>query len=177
MKETLKDFITGENLPNTDMERLRQRVGEFLINEKGYDKKDIEARIILKTLVDNKNIVTPLDYMIRLKGRRVILINCYPTALSTREKLALACVCLLEAYQIPFTVITTGFETEIFDTISGKVLSNDLSAIPKKEKLLKELDHLCFKPPSEQKKTQAKRILYAFDLLKCPSAYEECNLY
>ncbi|HDD44943.1 MAG TPA: adenosine deaminase, partial [Candidatus Desulfofervidus auxilii] len=106
MAEEIVDFFTGKKLPDTDMERLRQKVGRFLVEEKGYDKSDIEINIIFETIANEKKIVIPIDYIIRLKGKRLILIKCFPTALITREKVTLACARLLDNYPIPLTVIT-----------------------------------------------------------------------
>lgn len=174
-EETIIDFFTGKRLPDTDMERLRQRVARFLVEEKKYNKSDIERKIILEATVDNKKIIFSIDYIIRLEGKRLVLINCFPTALVTREKLSLACARLLDSYQIPFTVITDGFATEVFDTVSGKELANDLNAIPDKNSLIKQLPEIHFTPLPEERKIKEKRILAAFSILKCPVSCKECN--
>ena len=175
MEQTLIDFLTGEEKPDTDMERLRQRVARFLVEEKGYEKSDIETHVIFETTVDNAKITVPIDYIVRLAGKRSILIKCYPTALVTREKLTLACARLLDSYQIPFTVITDGFVTEVLDTVTGKLLGEDLNKIPTKKELLQLLTLISFVPLPEEKKIKQKRILSAFDLLKCPVSCKECS--
>ncbi|MCD6320421.1 MAG: type I restriction enzyme HsdR N-terminal domain-containing protein [Candidatus Desulfofervidaceae bacterium] len=174
-EETIIDFLTGKRLPDTDMERLRQRVARFLVEEKGYNRSDIEVKTTLETTVDNKKIVFSIDYIIRLEGKRLVLINCFPTALVTREKLTLACARLLDDYQIPFTVITDGFATEVFDTVSGKELANDLNAIPDKNSLIKMLPQIHFTSLPEERKIKEKRILAAFEMLKCPGSCKECS--
>ncbi len=176
MAEEIVDFFTGKKLPDTDMERLRQKVGRFLVEEKGYDKSDIEINIIFETIANEKKIVIPIDYIIRLEGKRLILIKCFPTALITREKVTLACARLLDNYPIPLTVITDGFATEILDTYSGKVIAEDLNAIPTKNELKEMLPKFRFDPISEERKEKEKRILAAFDVWKCPVSCKECSL-
>jgi len=175
-EEFIVDFLTGEKLPDTEIERLKQRVARFLVKQKSYDKSDIEVRTILEITVDNKRIIVPIDYIIHLEGKRLILINCFPTALVTREKSTLACARLLDSYQIPFSVVTDGSIAEIFDTVSGKQLAEGLNAIPNKNDLIKMLPKLSFIPLSEERKIKEKRILAAFDLLKCPVSCKECRL-
>ena len=175
MEQTLIDFLTGEKKLDTDMERLRQRVARFLVEEKGYEKSDIESYVIFETTVDNSKITVPIDYIVHLAGKRLILIRCYPTALVTREKLTLACARLLDSYQIPFTVITDGFVTEVLDTVTGKLLGEDLNKIPTKKELLQLLSTLSFSPLPEERRIKEKRILSAFDLLKCPVSCKECS--
>jgi len=175
VEQTLIDFLTGEERPDTDMERLRQRVARFLVEEKGYEKSDIESQVIFETTVDNAKITVPIDYIVRLAGKRSILIKCYPTALVTREKLTLACARLLDSYQVPFTVITDGFVTEVLDTVTGKLLGEDLNKIPSKKELLQLLSTLSFSPLPEERRIKEKRILSAFDLLKCPVSCKECS--
>ncbi|HDD35554.1 MAG TPA: hypothetical protein ENF30_02005 [Candidatus Desulfofervidus auxilii] len=171
------DFFTGKKMPDTDMERLRQRVGRFLVEKKGYNKSDIERDVIFEVFVNEKKIVIPIDYIVCLDNKRVILIKCFPTALITREKITLACARLLNNnYIIPLTVITDGFATEVLDTYSGKVIAEDLDKIPTKDELYKMMPKLRFEPIPEQRKEKEKKILAAFDVWKCPISCKECSL-
>lgn len=38
----LKDFITGDEILDTDDERFRQKIARFLVEKKGWSKHDIK---------------------------------------------------------------------------------------------------------------------------------------
>ena len=72
-------------------------------------------------------------------------------------------------------MITDGFVTEVLDTVTGKLLGEDLNKIPSKKELLQLLSTLSFSPLPEERRIKEKRILSAFDLLKCPVSCKECS--
>ena len=39
---SLRDYLTGEELPDTDDERLRQQLARLLVEEKGFAKAELE---------------------------------------------------------------------------------------------------------------------------------------
>ncbi|MCW5205093.1 hypothetical protein VU02_04130, partial [Desulfobulbus sp. N2] len=50
---TLKDYLTGEELPDTDDERLRQEMARMMVEEKGFAKEDLEPRLTVETLFNH----------------------------------------------------------------------------------------------------------------------------
>ena len=174
-EEFIIDYLTGQKLPDSDMERLRQRVVRFLVEEKGYAKEDIESRQVFQIPVENRIVTVTIDFLIKLQGKRLVLVQCYPTALITREKYTLACARLIEDYQIPFIAITDGFEAEVFEVPSGKLIGKDLKAIPDKVSLEKMLPELGLLPLNEERRIKERRILVAFDLLRCPCRQKSCS--
>ena len=51
-----EDYVTGEQIVDTDDERYRQKMARFLVEEKGYDKTDLTPRLKIETLF-SKNFV------------------------------------------------------------------------------------------------------------------------
>ena len=47
---TLKDYLTGEELTDTDDERIRQSLSRLMVEEKGYNRKDLQARNTIESL-------------------------------------------------------------------------------------------------------------------------------
>ncbi len=172
----IEDFLTGQKFPDTDMERLRQKVARFLVEKKGYAKEDIESRRQFQIKTETRIVNLNIDFIINLNQKRVFLIQCYPTALITREKFTLACARLIERYQIPFVAITDGFETEVFDVLTGKSLGNRLESIPPKSVLQRLFPELKFIPLEQGRVIKEKRILAAFDLLRCPGTCQICPM-
>ena len=46
---SLQDYLTGEELPDTDDERFRQQLARLLVEEKGFAKAELEPRLSIET--------------------------------------------------------------------------------------------------------------------------------
>ncbi|MBU0483770.1 MAG: type I restriction enzyme HsdR N-terminal domain-containing protein [Proteobacteria bacterium] len=166
---TMADYLTGEQIVDTDDERYRQKLSRFLVKEKGYAKTDLEMRLKIETLFAGNFVVSKIDLVISLHGKRVILLRYGPGSLVTRERPALAAARILEPdYQIPLVVVTNGEDAEILDTYRGKEISHGLESIPGKEELQQMFSSLAFIPLVDQNRREKEaRILNAFDLEVC----------
>ena len=163
------DFVTGEQITDTDDERYRQQLARFLVEEKGYRKEDLQVRLKIETLFAGQFVVSKIDFVVLVDERRVMVIRYAPGSLVTRERPALAAARVLDKENvIPVTVVTNGEDAEVLDTETGKVTATGLKAIPDREqlnrlaacnKILPGLD--------ENRREKELRILNAFDIEVC----------
>ncbi len=165
----LADYITGETLVDTDDERYRQKIARFLVENKGYVKSDLEPRLKIETLFAKQFVISKIDIVVKLNGRRVMVVRYGPGSLVTRERPAIAAARVLDpGQQIPLAVVTNGEDAELLDTHTGKVLGQGLDALPDKKQALATLDGLDFSPFADDKKKERElRILNAFDVEVC----------
>ncbi len=84
------DFVTGESVVDTDDERYRQKLARLLVEEKGYARADLEMRVKIETLFAKQFVVSTIDFIVRLKGKRFMVIRYGPGSLVTRERPAIA---------------------------------------------------------------------------------------
>ncbi len=132
----------------------------------GYEFSDIEINNGYEVIVSKKEkFVTSVDILLRLEGKVLYAIKCSPTSIESWERFMFAFCRVVEPYQIPFAMVTDGREGRIIDIIKGEV--KDSMEIPKREELLQKLKSLNFVPYPEEKLHREKRILYAFDAIKC----------
>lgn len=174
-EERIIDFITGQQFIDKDDERIRQTIERFLIEEKGYSKKDIEVdREFDIALGDelNKSKVDLIVSIVSVEKNFFMIIKCARGSLVSREREVLSCARIFDTYQIPFAVITNGEDAEVLDTISGEVIGCGLEAVPSKSQALEALKRVEFKKLPEKRIEKEKRIFLAFDAFKCPS---ECD--
>ncbi len=166
---TVKDFITGEELPDTDDERFRQELSKMMVVERGFNKEELEPRRYIETLFSSQFVRSNIELTIRLAEKYIMIIRYGPGSLVSRERAAIAAARVLEKeYQIPLAVVTNGQDAELLDTKTGKVLATGMEAIPTKDEILKMIDTLTFHPPPEGKKREGElRILNAFDVQIC----------
>lgn len=163
------DFITGQVFIDTDDERIRQKIERFLIEEKGYSKKDIEVNREFEIALDGEINRSKVDLIVNVEEKRFMVIKCARGSLVSREREVISCARIFGVYQIPLAVITNGEDAEILDIISGEVSDYGLEAMPSKLQALEAIEKIEFKKLQDERIEKEKRIFLAFDSIKCPS--------
>lgn len=166
---TLCDYSTGEVIIDTDDERYRQKLARLLVEERGYDKQELTARLKIETLFAKSFVVSTIDLVVSVLGKRLLVIRYGPGSLVTRERPALAAARVLnQEYVIPLTVVTNGEDAELLDSRSGKVLAYGMAAIPTRAQAVTMMQDLEFSPlaPGPQRQMEL-RILNAYDQEVC----------
>jgi len=163
------DYITGRLFPDTDDERIRQKIERLLIEQKGYSRQDIEVDRDFEIVIEEEVYRPKADLIVSVEGKRFMLMRCARGSLVSRETEVVSCARILDDYQIPFAVVTNGEDAEVLETVSGEVIGNGLESIPSKEKSLEAVKQIEFKKLQEKRIEKEKRIFLAFDAIKCPS--------
>jgi len=166
---TLHDYLTGEELIDTDDERIRQDLSRMMVEEKGYAREDLEPRHRIETLFSRCFVTSTIELTAALAGKRFMILRYGPGSLVSRERAAIAAArVLIPDYRIPLAVVTNGQDAELLDTRSGKILGYGLESIPDCEEARQMLSQLEFLPPPDGKKRERElRILNAFDVERC----------
>lgn len=165
----LRDFLTGEILPDTDDERIRQELTRRLVERLGYRREELEPRLTIDTLYNNNRTRTLIELAARIEGRRLFILRYGPGSLVTRERAAVAAARVLDPdYRIPLAIVTNGRDAELLETEQGRVLATGLDCIPDRElagTLLRQTVFVPFADPDRRDK--ALRILNVFDQEIC----------
>jgi len=166
---TCTDYITGESIVDTDDERCRQELARLLVEEKGYNKGELEPRLSIETLYGGQYVVSTIDITVTLANRRFMILRFGPGSITTRERSAIAAARILDpVHQIPLAVVTNGRDAVLLDTYSGKIIKQGLDAIPAKKEATQMLQSLDFKPfADEERIDRERRILNAYDIEIC----------
>jgi hypothetical protein len=161
--DMLVDFVTGNKVPNVGAEEIRQQVERFLVETKGYGKDDIEVGAPLELTIGDKEIRSNVDLVVRVSGKRFMLLKCVPGSLGSRHRETLAAARLLEAYQIPFSVVTDGKNAELLDTVTGEMIDDGMEAIPCREEAIERMQGLKFEPFPQERLEREKIIFRSYD--------------
>ncbi|MDR9501155.1 MAG: type I restriction enzyme HsdR N-terminal domain-containing protein [Desulfurivibrionaceae bacterium] len=162
------DYITGQQLVDTDDERRRQELARLMVEEKGWPKEDIEMRLTIETLFNRHFVTSKITMVLGMDGRQCLLVRYAPGSLVTRERSAVAAARVLHAdYQIPLAVVTNGCDAELLDTYSGAVVGRGMAALPSREEVARMMAGLRFAPYDPKKRQRELRILNAFDVEIC----------
>ena len=171
MSDTLKpysmitDFITGREIPNIGAEENRQAVAQYLVNEKGYSKDDIELDVKIEFTVGGEDYHSQIDLVVKKAddSRRIMVIKCAAGSLGSREREILAAARLLEDYQIPYAIVSDGQSAIVLDTVSGKKLGEGLAAIPSRETAIDMLNNYEAVRLSVERLEREKLIFRTYD--------------
>jgi len=168
---SLIDYVTGEELADTDDERFRQELSRMLVEDLGYHREELEPRCFIETLFSSQFVRSTIELAVSLKEleKKFLIIRYAPGSLVSRERSAIAAARVLEdGYQIPLAVVTNGRDAELLDTVNGAVLATGMEAIPSRQRAVELVPDLEFRPPATGKKREGElRILNAFDVQVC----------
>jgi hypothetical protein len=162
----ITDFITGKEIPNVGAEENRQAVAQYLVEEKGYLKAEIEIDAEIKMTVAMDTYSSQIDLIVSLIDRatRLMAIKCAAGSLGSREREILAAARLFDDnYQIPLSVVSDGRTAIVLDTVSGKKVGEGMHAIPSKKQAREKLKSYELQPFPEERREREKLIFRTYD--------------
>lgn len=165
-KYIITDYITGKSVRNIGPEASRQIFEKFLVDEKGYAKKDIQVDKELIVQFKGEDYVSSIDLIVYFKEKALMAITCVAGSIGSYEREILAGARLVHDYQIPFAVSTDARDAVVMDTLSGKTVGQGLDAIPSKQDALKLIESIEYKPLDENRKEREMIIYRSFNLEK-----------
>lgn len=161
--DMLTDFVTGKEVPNIGAEENRQRVERFLVETKGYTKDDIEVDADIKFTTGGEEVHSNVDLVVSIQGKRFMVLRCVPGSLVSRQRETLAAARLLDAHQIPFSVVTDGKDAQLLNTATGEVLDQGMGAIPSKEEAIQRMKEMKLQPFPQDRLEREKIIFRSYD--------------
>ncbi len=166
---TLFDYLTGEELTDTDDERLRQHLAQLMVENYGYAQDELIPRLYIDTLFTRHFVRSTIDLTVTLSGKQFMIIRYGPGSLVSRERAAIAAARVLNGeYHIPLAVVTNARDAELLNTVSGEVLGTGLDSIPNRSAAEALLPNLTFpERPKDKRLERELRILNAFDIERC----------
>lgn len=134
--------------------------------ELGYKLSEIEINKSYHVIVsDREEFTTYVDIMVTVDGKTIMAIKCTPTSIDSWQRFMFAFCRVVEPYQIPYAFITDGQDGRLINILSGEVI--ETPQIPSRQELLDKLSNVEFVSYDREKLPKERRILYAFDAIKC----------
>lgn len=162
----ITDYITGKSVRNIGPEAVRQSIEKFLVEKKGYAKKEVIVDQELVVQFKGEDYPSSIDLVVNCNETAFMAITCVAGSIGSYEREILAGARLVYKMQIPFAVSTDARDAVILDTISGKKTGQGLNAIPSKADALKAIESIELKPFDENKKEREMIIYRSFNLEK-----------
>jgi hypothetical protein len=158
-----QEFEDGESLAA----EARKMVSYLLVEKKGYLPEDIEKRVVFQVKLGQETAYSTVDFLISIAGKKAMVIKCSAGSLSSRERQALAAARLIGSPPVPVAVVADPVNAEVLDVATGEVVGEGFGAIPVKDRIIEMLSEYSSKPLSPERLEKEKRILLAFDAIRC----------
>ena len=165
--ETLVDCLTGQEIPFTNRDNIRQLTLKFLLEEKGYFKDDMVLDRDISFELEGQRVNSLVDISICIDNKTLMVWKCASGSLVTRERQIIASSRLLEDYIVPFAAVANGKDVELLDTSSGKVIGNGYDSVFSRIELLKIMTDIALRSAKGKKIINEQRILFTYDAISC----------
>jgi hypothetical protein len=146
---------------------VRKIAEQMLLGEKGYLPGDIRKNVVFDVVLRSETAKSCVDFLISVDGIIAMVIKCAAGSLNSRERHVVAAARVLGDYQIPVAVVMDPMNAVVLDGVTGKMTGEGFEAIPKKEQLRRMLSGISLVPLPPEKTEREKRVLLAFDAIRC----------
>ena len=146
---------------------VRKIAEEMLLGEKRYLPGDIRKNVVFDVVLGSETAKSSVDFLISVDGMIAMVIKCAAGSLNSRERHVVAAARVLGDFQIPVAVVMDPMNAVVLDGVTGKMTGEGFEAIPKKEQIRRMLSGISLVPLPPEKAEREKRVLLAFDAIRC----------
>jgi hypothetical protein len=158
-----QEIEDGENLAA----EARKMVEYLLLEKKGYRPEDVLKGAAFEVKLGEETVWSSVDFIVSVDGRKAMIIKCAAGSLDSRQRQAVAAARVIASPPVLVAVVADPENAEVLEVVTGKVIGEGFGAIPVKEQLLRILSETEPKPLSPERIEKEKRVLLAFDAIKC----------
>jgi ABC-type lipoprotein export system ATPase subunit len=158
-----RELDDGENLAAA----ARKMVEYLLLEKKGYAREEVRKQVVFDVILGQETAHSSVDFLVTIEGKKAMVIKCASGSLSSRERQAVAAARLLATPPVPIAVVADPATAEVLDVMTGKVVGEGFGAIPVRDQILTVMSEKEPKPLSPERIEKEKRILLAFDAIRC----------
>jgi len=158
-----QEIEDGENLAA----EARKMVEYLLLEKKGYRPEDVLRSAAFEVELGEETAWSSVDFIVSVDGVKAMIVKCAAGSLDSRQRQAVAAARVISSPPVPVAVVADPDNAEVLDVATGKVIGEGFGAVPVKEKLLRILAETEVEPLALERIEKEKRILLAFDAIKC----------
>jgi hypothetical protein len=175
-EELIRKKIDEEELiEQVQLEGIKQKVWEFLIKEKQFQKEDIQINPKCRLVLSDCETTVDIDFIIEFSFANFMVIKCAYAAIESWERYIIAVARAIKDYQIPYAMVTDGEHVKIIDVMNGSLLGDSIERLFNRQEALKIMESFHKVPYPAEKIERERRIIYAFEGIKCPIINKKSN--
>jgi hypothetical protein len=160
--QTIEDYLTGESLEETTYEEFRQSLARILVEEKGYPKENLKAKVAIRFEVDGKDYCRVADIVAYEDERPLLVLFFCAGQPGTFDREIVAAARLIDKGPAPLAIATDTKDAVLMETSTGGVLDQGFASLPDWNRLLKLAREHPAPEISENRLERARRILYTY---------------
>lgn len=164
----LTDYLSGESIEETTYEEFRQALAKFLVEEKGYPKQSLKAKVPLVFQIDGEDTGRHIDLVAYDEaGRPLLLVIFCAGDVGSFERETVSCARLFPGGPVPVAIASDSIGASILDTATGDCTATGVRAIPTWD-AVRAIDAAIEVatgrvPLSEERRRKEERILHAYN--------------
>ncbi|SMF39302.1 type I restriction enzyme HsdR N-terminal domain-containing protein [Desulfovibrio gilichinskyi] len=178
MGGTLRDYLSGEEIDETTYEEFRQALAKILVEEHGYPKDSLKAKVDLCFNIDGEEMCRTIDLVVYdPEGLPILMVMFCAGDVGSYEREAVCAGKLFQGGPVPYVVITDSMDAFLLDAISGDTLAHGMRSVPDYKKLLAMVEGYKREPLPAERRTKIERIFYTYTgFLQGTCCSETCSL-
>jgi hypothetical protein len=170
----IREKIEDEELIEMmQLQGVRRSIWEFLIQQKGFDPKEVEIDPQFKIVLSTCEASVGIDFIINISSLSFMVIRCVQSAIESWERYVIAFARAVKDYQIPYAVVTDGENVRIYNMLTGSLVSDTINGLPNRNEAEEHMKAFKKVPCPQKRLEKEKRIIYAFEGIKCPTAKQD----
>jgi len=164
----LTDYLTGQAIDETTYEEFRQALARMLVEDKGYPKDSLKAKVPLIFKIDGADTGRHIDLVAYDEtGRPLMLVIFCAGDVGSFERETVSAARLFPGGPVPVAIATDSIGASVLDTATGECRATGVRAIPTWD----ELRALVLAseavsprlPLTEERRRKEERILHAYN--------------
>lgn len=168
---TLRDYLSGEEIDETTFEEFRQLLAKLLVEEKGYPKDRLKAKVPLKYCVDGEDYERPIDYVLYdEQGKPIFIIIFCAGEVGSFERETVCAGRLIEGGPVAYALVTDTMDASLMDVMTGESVAKSMDAVPDYADLIEMIDKAEIEPLSEERREKQTRVFHTY----CGFIYGTC---
>ncbi len=168
---TLRDYLSGDEIDETTFEEFRQLLARLLVEEKGYPKEQLKAKVPLTYCVDGEDFERPLDYVVYdEKDKPIFVIIFCAGDVGTFERETVCAGRLVDGGPVPFALVTDTMNASLLDVRTGELVARSMAAVPSWDDLLAMVEKAEIKPLTDKQREMQTRVFHTY----CGFIYGTC---
>jgi len=175
---TLRDYLSGEEIDETTFEEFRQLLAKLLVEEKGYPKDRLKAKVLLTYRVDGEDYERPVDYVLYdEQGKPVFIIMFCAGNVGTFERETVCAARLIEGGPVPYALVTDTMDAVLMDVKSGESIARGMNAVPDYADLLTMVAKSDMKHLTDEQREKQTRVFHTYSgFIYGTCCSESCSL-
>jgi len=146
---------------------VRKLAEAILLEDKGFAPEDIRKNVTFNVILEAETVQSCVDFLVSMEQQDVMVIKCAAGSIASRERQVVAAARVFGERPVPVAVVMDPVSAVVLDGVRGTVLGEGFDAIPTKKQLSAMVKGREIKPFPPEKIEREKRILLAFDALRC----------